>query len=334
MYFGNNEYIEEQAVLQEFNVSKNDLKDPNYLNKVKEKLKKAENAIVLIDMIFSFGLVILSGIVTGSILVGIAAFLPIMIFGFAMSFKLIMILPSYDKRREQIKEKVLKIKAKAEKMKDCKEKQEIIKNCDRLLQEIDKEISKEENEKRKKYIKLITNLYNDIYNLYTKGIYHGEGNDLIFYFDIAQKYMKISPQELEKNFWKNINKNYIPDEKIQDLFGYTENDRDKKVYNTLVKYIKEYKDNDKVYAFYAIDDTAFLYLPKTNVLYYGGYYADEKSIQKDFYKSLYSIAKLTESYARYYSNHNSIDIKELYEDKDKLLATLKLADKYHLIKVQ
>lgn len=337
MYYGES-YIEENLdykLLQEFTVTKKDLEDPNYLNKIQKKVQDTTNNVYKASFILSISLNILTAFLISPIFM-IGTFVPFIISGILLGLKIVEILPSYDKRRKQIKDKVIKIKEKAEKMKDCKEKQEIIKNCDNLLKKIDKEISDQENQERVKYIKQVSSIYNDIYKLYTTGkidlnfIYDYDHFVNMFY--IADKYLTINIRDLDKKFWQNADKNYKSDDSIiQTWFGYKNSndlkEDDKDICIELSKAIVEFKNDDKIYLFGAIDDTMAAYLPKTKAIYYGDYAVNSNEAKKYLYKSLIS---LYQYFSKYTTLVDSEDIKGM--NKEKFLTILSMVDKYNLMK--
>lgn len=332
MYFGNNnEYIEEQVILQEFNVSKNDLKDPNYLDKVKKNVENKKEFVEATSVFLTIALSILTGIITSSFLVGIGSFLVFFCIIMVNALKIVNSLPTYDKRRDQIKEKVLKIKDKAEKMKDCKEKQEIIKNCDKVLQEINKQVSKEEDKRRETLINEIRNAYNEIYNImnndkYILKIEKGDNNKESYHYSEIEKYLgrlfkiaeylKISSAKLNNRLMQlskyraSIKPATIG---FKDLFGPVDKDDE----DTMTIKPKEYKENStNYYLIIASDDGVIAYLPSINKIYFGD---GINIVDKELHSSYLEIAKDEELGAD-------------YDNKEKIMTYLKIVDKYHLIK--
>ena len=145
MYFGN-EYLQdaiyEQTNLNEMHISKKDLEDPKILEKVlKETEKDFEKngcKFLTLTSLLSIASSILLGIGTGSIIIGVVAFLPC----FAMIADIVgkyMPITQSKITHDNLKKLISKIEnvlKKAQKLKDTEEKKKIISKYEKLLKDV------------------------------------------------------------------------------------------------------------------------------------------------------------------------------------------------------
>lgn len=295
--------IYEQTILNEMHISKNDLKNPDVLKKVLEQSKKEENLYnsfaITVGLLGLLGDVIL-GVVTGSIIVPIIAFMPIMIGAASVSLGLLVRCPNFEEKNlNKLVSKTEKLKKNTERLKDEKTKSEIIRNCDKILDSVAKYRKSESHKKAikqleadKKFIKRLIDTANGEDVLFIDGY----ADPVYKQYVVADKLGISSPANLDKCIKKYCNSHPNDDgyDSIMELFiGYKsakeaiENDSSmERFINELDKEIPGFKDNKNMYVFYAIDDVIAFYNFKDGKFYWGDY--DPSIISNP---SLYEIAK-------------------------------------------
>ena len=330
MYFGN-EYLQdviyEQTVLNEMHISKEDLKDPKILEKVLEKSKKEQNTKASIamgaPMVLGIAADVVAGIATGSIVTSLALFIPFIIGSIVLAAKILdKIVTSGDttenKNIAKLIKKVQNLRSKTEKLKDSKEKTEILENCDKILKSVDKYKVKKADKAEKERVGKIKNRVKMLIDA-------SKGKSFIIDPDIETTYENYlladklgisSASALDKTTVDICMKDNIKKEGILDLF-YSVDDIDKvdnyheKDVDKLDKMIKGFKQNVKVIAFYAIDDTIFFFNPSNKKFYYGSY--DSDSLYGD--SSLYNLCKKCGSkLAKKFTDQEITEYKQIYEE--------------------
>jgi len=297
----NNQNALLEQYLTEMHISKNDLKNPNILKKVLEKSEKEQNIAnslsVTCPFLLGIAADVVSGIIAGSILTSIALFIPFIIGSLVLSAKIIEKIPVYEQKNVgKLVKKAESLKAKTMRMKDCKEKQEILRNCDNVLNAVDKYKKHKIDEAKKKEYENAKKFLADVIKI-TKGDESASlpENPQEFYdvYELADKLGIMSPGKLDKVVEKICTDSIkYEDRGIMELFCGTDSIHDKlapskKDLEALEKKIPGFKNNIKVCIMYAIDDTVFFFNPKNKTFVYGDYFPDTLEVNT----SLYQLAK-------------------------------------------
>lgn len=309
--------IYEQTILNEMHISKNDLKNPEVLKKVLEQSKKEKNLYSSFTMcVFLLGLLsdVVLGIVTGSILLSIGMFIPILVGSAMLAYELMIKCPNFeDKNINKLVSKTEKLKKNAERLKDEKAKSEIIATCDKILNSVAKYRKSESHKKAmkqleadKKFIKRLIDTANGEDVLFIDGY----PEEVYKAYLVADKLGIAKPNDLDKAMKKYCTSHPDDDDGYDNLIelsiGYKnakeaiEDDAYlKKHIEEMDKAIPGYKDNAKMFIFYAIDDTVVFYNFKNGKFYWGDY---DPSITSN--SSLYEIVKK-------YANNTTVSKEEL-----------------------
>ncbi len=302
-----NNYLFESTILTEMHISKKDLEDPEILKKVLEKSKKEANdkgnAILIASGLISTACDIVVGIVTGSIVLSLVLFIPFIIGGLILAFKVLMnIKDPEDKNVSKLVSKVKELKSKTEKLKDSPEKDKIIKRCDKILDSVDKHYNKIKSDRKRSENNRIKN-HIDTLVKYSKGELPVAGGDIDFIYReyiLANKLGIATPDKIDTGCvkcCKDIINNQTKEDKneyaLEYFYGYDNfenalNDKqnESNELQSLAKLIPGFKECDPVFALYAIDDTIIFFNSKDNKFYFCSDY-DSKSLLSD--SSLYKL---------------------------------------------
>ena len=220
----------DQQLLQEMYFSKKDLQNPKTIKKIEEILKVTYDDIYVCIITILFILPIVISIIINPVLV-----LPGVIGGLALSITVLLYtcdlvknMPqkAFDKNYKKFKEKVTKLKEKTQEKldknpgKNDSKYKEIITNCDKVLdiiQEREKKIIKENEEKDYEYVKyLYTNMIKFLEYPFNCGF---EGEDVVGKILLMmKKYLKISESQFIQRMKKVKFKKYTLEQAIIDWY--------------------------------------------------------------------------------------------------------------------
>lgn len=321
--------IYEQTILNEMHISKNDLKNPDVLKKVLEQSKKEKNLYSSFTMcVFLLGLLsdVVLGIVTGSILLSIGMFLPILVGSAMLAYELMIKCPNFeDKNINKLVSKTEKLKKNAERLKDEKAKSEIIATCDKILNSVAKYRKSESHKKAmkqleadKKFIKRLIDTANGKDVLFIDGY----PEEVYKAYLVADKLGIAKPNDLDKAMKKycasHLDESDYKEGILELVTGAkTFNDACKEApeyyINDMDKAIPGFKENDRMFVFYAIDDTIVFYNFKNGKFYWGDYVpnmASNSSLYEIVKKESNNITVSKEELERYKGVYDSLTVNK------------------------
>lgn len=260
-------FVNEQ-VIQEMIFNKDDLQDPKTLEKILERMKKKEpifNVIGAIASFLTFALsVAISIITTGAFTVALAPFLfilSLMVFGYIHDIPR----SQFKKDNEKFKKKVNKLKEKTQEKLDKEtdnskkiKYKEIIKNCDKVLAEIERREKEKKAKEFEKEVKEVKEHYNEAIGVLEHPeaigftIYDYEISPWITilqllgvnYSDFLRKFKSVKFKPDGEQFYVPLKVRYIEDT------GYFSNEEEM---NDIFNNIPEYKSNSPVQVIYEED---------------------------------------------------------------------------------
>ena len=326
MFYGNigEDVLFEQQMLLEMHLSNSDLKDPKILEKVLEKSKKeAQNtkkSISIASFLVGVSSSIISAIVTGSVVVGLATFLPFIIGSCALVLVIISHLPDYEKKNvDKLEKKVKQLKEKTNKLKDSSEKKRILATCDKILKSIEEYKNKKINDANKAKYKEDKEFVNYIINaLKGKSKPHAYLDKLYEVYYIADKIGVATSKELDNGFTKYCSSHLDKSGILTHITNYNNYEDAMNKANFSEKELKQFeslipgfKENAPFVDLGSHDEGLFFYNQKNSSYYYGAYGFFDKW---DVNKSLYSIvSKYSKEYKVKFSEEEIENYKSIYE---------------------
>lgn len=226
----------DQELLQEMHFSKKDLQDPKTIQKIEKILntKVYDNIYVfIVSLLFIFPIIISIIINPTLVVVGLIGGLSLTILTISKTFDAIVNMPQkvFDKNYEKFKKQVTRLKEKTQEklnketnQKNIAKYKEIITNCDKVLkaiQEREKKIIKEEDEKDYKYIKKIYNEF--IKFLENPPRFYSDSHIISDVVYLAQN-LKISEQQIANKFKKKFNSEYTLKQGLFEYLGGNKNE--------------------------------------------------------------------------------------------------------------
>jgi len=295
-----------QEVIQEMIFNKKDLQDPKTLEKILERMKKKEPIFVTLGAIASFLTfalsIAISIITTGAFTVALAPFLFILSL---MIFVYIHDIPrsQFNKDNEKFKKKVIKLKEKTQEKLDKEtdnskktKYKEIIKNCDKVLAEIERREKEKKAKELEEETKKVKGHYNEAIGVLTHPeaigftIYNEDISPWITilqllgvkYSDFLRKF-KSAKFDNKDEFFVSLKARYFEEYKFFDS---------EEKMDDIFKIIPEYKSNSPVKFIYESDShgSFIFYSQKLGkfMIYYGyGQKAKECCEEVDIFKYFY-----------------------------------------------
>ena len=271
-------------ILQEIHFSQKDLQDPKTLDKLlkraqdEKKVKGVLDALFMILTVFEAWLTKrfvnkkaeeLTGEKVPFLFIGSLVGYVTLTYKIASKLDMVMY-ATQEKRIKKLREKCVQLIEKLKDSNDPKAK-EIIANCTKTIKAIDAYYKKLESKEYKDKLNKYTKKYELFINIITGQGCFNEGPDY-WYYNLA-KLAKISPSKFDEGHIKFGQNPKCWKDSFNDLSGYDEEVRkdNEDEFNEFCKIVPELKDGSKVYVYYAIDDTFFIYSPKAKHFVYGDY---------------------------------------------------------------
>ena len=318
-------YNENCIIINEIFFSKKDLQDPKTLDKLLNRAKVEKDIKSRLDLMLFIGTFFESFFGARAInkfikkhlgdSLGIITHILSWISIMGLTFKAVstgndFLAYIHENRIKKLKRQAEKLRDKFKESDDPKAK-EIVKNCQQVIDAIDKYYKAEE----KKVYDAKLKEYKEIYHMLQSMINGGDSFDpseLAEWFAMA-KVLNIPFEKIEKGAIKNIGEHdslcmaYLG-ENYKDL-----DQRKKDVYAKLAEAVPEFRtDSLKYKLYYAIDDTVLYYAPSIHKFIYGGWQPDDADV---LYSKLFEIVEKNEWLKEQYEEN----LKKYEKEKEIIL---------------
>ena len=323
-----------ENILMEVHFTKKDLQDPETLKKLLEKAAREKKIKEVLDIIFEYLTIAEAWVVgsfiktaTGSSVLGALGAFASWIGFLALTVKIIESLDNvmvmvHDNRIKKLREKCLKLIKACEKSSDPNAKR-VIENCKKTIKAIDDHYSKLEKDEYKKKIDKYKKLIRDFKDILDGKSYLAdflsnpdEMKKFCFCYIFKIPVSKLDAGQKKADCWYPAYKAFFGDNELED---------DKILVDEIGKVFPEFKNNDKINVYYAIDDTIFFYSKAKNKFYYGGFFSVydvkrnvdiEKEIGHDIQSSMEGFITSAPKYGSFVKDFKDDIMEELKKDMD------------------